>query len=153
MRFSTKARYGLRLVVRIAEECARSGSRNDPIPLWKLAEREHISKKYVEHIVAQLERAGILRGYRGPLGGYCLTRPPGRIKVREVIEAVEGVCTSVCTRKLTDCPIYPYSRNCKARPLWLGLEQAIRDYLESVTIESLSRGRNNRHRGKRRAGK
>lgn len=153
MRFSTKARYGLRLVVRIAEERAYSGSRNDPIPLWKLAEKERISKKYVEHIVTQLERAGILTGYRGSLGGYCLARLPGRIKVREVIEAVESIRPNVCTRKLTDCPIYPYSRRCKARPFWIGLEQVIRDYLESVTIESLSCGKENKGQRKKRAKK
>lgn len=149
MRFSTKARYGLRLVVRIAEECARSGSRNDPIPLWKLAEKERISKKYIEHIVAQLERAGILRGFRGPTGGYCLTRPSNKIKVREVIEAVEVIQTNVCTQRLSDCPIYPYSKDCKARPFWIGLEKAIMDYLESLTIENLSCGKKRRSQEKK----
>ncbi|MGC8894897.1 MAG: RrF2 family transcriptional regulator [candidate division WOR-3 bacterium] len=141
MRFSTKARYGLRLVVRIAQECAHARSPNEPIPLWKLAEKERISKKYVEHIVSRLERAEILRGFRGPAGGYCLTRPPSRIKAREVIEAVESISPNVCTRKLTDCPLYPYSRSCSVRPLWIGLEKVMRDYLDSVTIESLSQGK------------
>jgi len=141
MRFSTKARYGLRIVMRLAEECASSGAVNKPIPLWLLAEKERISKKYVEHIATQLERAGILRGFRGPSGGYCLAKPPSSITAREVIEAVETVRTNVCTKKISDCPVYPSSKKCKVRPFWIGLEKAIKDYMENTTIESLLNGK------------
>ncbi len=153
MRFSTKARYGLRLVIRIATECASTGTSHRPIPLWRLAKKEHMSKKYVEHIVSQLERAGILKGFRGPTGGYCLARHPRKITVREVIEATEGIRPNVCTQSLTDCPFYPYSMECKARPFWVELENVIRNYLESVTIQSLSRGTESKRMPKRRSGK
>jgi Rrf2 family protein len=141
MRFSTKARYGLRIVMRLAEECAKSGAENKPIPLWLLAEKERISKKYVEHIATQLERAGVLKGFRGPAGGYCLAKPPSRITAREVIEAVEIVRANVCTQKLSDCPLYPSLKKCKARQFWIGLEKAIRDYMENATIKSLLNGK------------
>ncbi|MEO0158690.1 MAG: Rrf2 family transcriptional regulator, partial [candidate division WOR-3 bacterium] len=95
-------------------------------------------------------RAGILRGFRGPTGGYCLSRHPSKITAREVIEATEGIRPNVCTQKLGDCPFYPYSRDCMARPLWIELEKTIRDYLDSITIEGLLK--NSRRKIKKKKG-
>ena len=123
MRFSTKSRYGLRLVARLARE----GCDERPMALWKLAEKEHISKKYVEHIVAQLERAGIVQGFRGPGGGYCLVRKPKEISVREVIEAVENLYPNVCVESEDLCLYTPYNKECVARPFWTKLYEVMTD--------------------------
>ena len=134
MKVSTKSRYGLRIVIRLAEK----DFYKQAVPLWRLAEMEGISKKYMEHIAAMLERAGILRGCRGPKGGYCLARKPEEISVRDVIEAVEGTALLACVDNPEDCD---KSDDCKARPFWQSLQSCLREHMERVSIRELQEGR------------
>ncbi len=130
MKVSTKSRYGLRIVIRLAEPDFYKKA----VPLWKLAEIEGISKKYMEHIAAMLERAGILRGCRGPKGGYCLAKSPKEITAREIVDAVEGTSLVSCVDDPSSCE---KSEDCKARPFWEGLQAHIRDYMDSITVKDL----------------
>ena len=85
MMFSTKAEYGVRVMVELAR---RAGE--DPIPLAEIAEHDGLPLAYLEHLVARLRKAGLVDSRRGSRGGYLLARSPTEITMAEVVEALEG---------------------------------------------------------------
>ena len=90
MRISTKGRYTLRMMIDLAEHYS-----DDLISLRDIAERQEISKKYLEQIIPLLNRAGFLYANRGALGGYRLSRLPSQYTVCEILEITEGDLTPV----------------------------------------------------------
>ena len=87
MMISTKGRYALRVLVDMAEHPSPSN-----IPLKEIAERQEISEKYLENIVKDLVKAGVIKGLRGKGGGYQLNRAPDQINVYDVICLLLGAC-------------------------------------------------------------
>ena len=85
MMISTKGRYALRVMIDLAEN---GGGKY--LPLRDVAERQHISEKYLESIIVLLSRAGYLEGMRGKGGGYRLTREPGEYTVGSILRLTEG---------------------------------------------------------------
>lgn len=85
MLFSTKAEYGIRLMVALGR---REGE--GPVPLAALAEAEMLPLSYLEHLAAKLRDAGLVASQRGAHGGYRLGRPADEIHMLEVVEALEG---------------------------------------------------------------
>ena len=85
MKISTKGRYALRLMLDIA-----LNSHGAAVPLRDVAQRQEISDKYLEQIVTQLSRAGLVRSVRGAGGGYLLTREPEEYTVGEILRVLEG---------------------------------------------------------------
>ena len=130
---STRGRYALRILVDLAEN-----QREGYVTLKEIAERQEISEKYLESIVKELVRAGILEGLRGKGGGYRLSRAPERIGVLEVLELTEASLAPVaCLEK----GAAPCSRAavCRTLPLWEGLHGVVRDYLGRYTVQDLMR--------------
>lgn len=80
MRLSTKARYGLRALVHIAHHGYASAQ--------AIADQQAIPARYLEEIIGELRRAGLVVGKRGPRGGYRLARPPAEIAVADVLAAL-----------------------------------------------------------------
>lgn len=85
MIFSTKAEYGVRVLVELAQ---RGG--DEPVPLAEIAESAGLPLAYLEHLVARLRKAELVASWRGARGGYLLARPPEQITMAEVVEALEG---------------------------------------------------------------
>src|SRR3954462_13849110 len=85
MLFSTKAEYGVRLMI----ELGRRGG-DEPIALAAVAEAERLPLSYLEHLVAKLRQAGLVSSVRGAHGGYRLARPASEIEMLDVVEALEG---------------------------------------------------------------
>ncbi len=85
MLFSTKAEYGIRLMVALGR-----AEGEQPVPLAALAESETLPLSYLEHLAAKLRAAGLVSSQRGAHGGYRLGRPAGEIRMLEVVEALEG---------------------------------------------------------------
>src|ERR1700733_16050225 len=85
MMFSTKAEYGVRVMVELAR---RAGG--EPIPLAEIAAHDGLPLAYLEHLVARLRKAGLIESRRGSRGGYMLARAPKEITMAEVVEALEG---------------------------------------------------------------
>jgi Rrf2 family protein len=131
VKISTKGRYALRMLVDLAEHRS-SGF----IALKDVAERQEISKKYLEQIVALLNKADILRTNRGYQGGYMLAQMPDKYTVGEILRITEGSLSPVAC--LTDEPNKCVrGAECKTLPIWEGLEKVITDYLDSVTIQDI----------------
>lgn len=105
------------------------------ISLRDIAERQGISKKYLEQVVSPLSSAGLLEVTRGYLGGYQLSRPPEEISLADVVSASEdGLELLDCTSQLKGCE---RSDGCISLRIWGGMEKAIRDYLESITLADI----------------
>ena len=99
--FSTKSRYALRILIDLAQQ-----SSNDYVPLKDIAERQDISKKYLEIIAKDLVKGGLIRGASGKHGGYMLTRSPQDYSIGEIIVQMEGTFAPVACLEddAADCP-------------------------------------------------
>ena len=128
MRVSTKGRYALRMMTDLAEH------REDGfISLKDVAERQGISKKYLEQIIPVFNQSNLLRANRGSQGGYMLARSPEKITVGEILRLTEGSLSPVACvdpepaecDKMATCPMLP---------VWKGLAKVIDDYLDGITL-------------------
>ncbi len=111
MMFSTKAEYGVRVMVELArrgggdDDVLGSGVGGIPVPLAEIAAGDGLPLAYLEHLVARLRKAGLVDSRRGSRGGYMLARPASQITMAEVVEALEGSiapieCISQSRRRL-----------------------------------------------------
>jgi Rrf2 family protein len=106
------------------------------ISLRDISQRQGISKKYLEQIVTLLSRPDILRTNRGNKGGYMLAKEPDRYTVGQILRITEGGLSPVSC--LEDDPIQcDRWRDCKTLPIWKGLEKAINQYLDGITLQDI----------------
>lgn len=130
MRLTTKGRYGMRLVLDIAQH----GS-DGPVSMSEVSLRQDISLKYLERLVGELQRAGIVKSMRGRVGGHVLALPPERITVGDVVRALEGESADLpCGNNRLACP---RSVHCLTRAIWVAADQAMFEKLDSVTVKDI----------------
>jgi Rrf2 family transcriptional regulator, cysteine metabolism repressor len=91
MLFSTKAEYGVRLMVELGRRAGTTeATEAAPVALAAVAEAELLPLSYLEHLVAKLRQAGLVSSVRGAHGGYRLAKPATEIAMLDVVEALEG---------------------------------------------------------------
>ena len=130
MKLSTRTRYGIRAILELAENYGEG-----PLHLKSIARSQGLSVKYLEQLMAVLKSAGIVGSVRGSKGGYILAKKPQEVKVSECFGCLEGsVITAECVDDETLCP---RTADCAARGLWAEVEDAIKEVLESVTLQDL----------------
>lgn len=130
MKLSTRTRYAMRAMIELAEN-----NKTSPLQLKIIAQRQDISVKYLEQLMAVLRSAGFVRSIRGSKGGYVLANAPGQIKISDVFHCLEGtVTTAECVNNEDYCK---RAADCAARDLWTRVQQAIEDVLESTTLQDL----------------
>lgn len=130
-KISTRSRYGLRALIRIAM-MERAGE--NPITA-AIAEKEGISEKYLEHVLSILSSRGIIQGKRGVHGGYSLLVPEDRLSLLEIIESLEGPVEPVLC--VTDPQICEKSTVCRSRNVWLRIAETIKSELSSMVLKDL----------------
>lgn len=131
MLVSTKGRYALRVMLELAQ------SQPDAyMPLPLIAQRQGISEKYLESIIAILSRAGLVEGLRGKGGGYRLTRPSAKYSVGEILRLTEGSLAPVTCLEGAENPC-PRAGECTTLPMWQKLDDMINTYLDSVSLSDL----------------
>jgi Rrf2 family cysteine metabolism transcriptional repressor len=133
MRFSTKSRYGLRAMI----ELALHYNEEAPVSVKTIAEQQEISEAYLEHLMSTLARRRLAKSVRGAQGGYLLSRDPAKIKVGDIIRALEGDIVPVdCVNKEdpADCERF---ESCVSRIVWERVQDAINDTLDSFTLQDL----------------
>jgi Rrf2 family transcriptional regulator, cysteine metabolism repressor len=149
MMFSTKAEYGVRVMVALAQRAAQSADGEEPVvPLAEIAERDGLPLAYLEHLVARLRKAELIDSRRGSRGGYMLARAPEKITMAEVVEALEGSiapieCISqgpdgsiVCARESSGAADgTPHT--CPAKLLWTRVRFSIVRTLLDTTLADL----------------
>lgn len=137
MMVSTKGRYALRVMLDLAMQDGEQY-----ISLNDIAGRQKISMKYLEAIVALLNKAGLLRSRRGKDGGYRLARRPEEYQVSEILKLTEGTLAPVACMEEDGCGFECGLRaSCLTRPMWQKLDGIIDDYLSGVTIRDLMEGK------------
>jgi len=131
MKISTKGRYALRMLIDLA-----SNSEDSFISLKDIAERQGISKKYLEQIVPMLNKSGILRTNRGNKGGYMLAKAPNELTVGDVLRSTEGNLAPVACLEYepNNCP---RKDECATLYIWEGLYKVVNDYLNNITIQDI----------------
>lgn len=129
MRLTTKGRYAVTAMLDLAFH-----SQKHPVTLTDIATRQTISLSYLEQLFARLRKAGMVKGVRGPGGGYTLSRAAREINIAEIIEAVdEPVDSTKCGGK-SNCH---NNQPCITHDLWMGLSEQIRAYLKEITLGQL----------------
>ena len=133
MLISTKGRYALRILVDMAEHQGEG-----MITLQEVAQRQDISEKYLESIVRELVKGGVVTGQRGKGGGYRLCRPPEKINVGEVLRCTEGSLAPVAclTEGAAPCA---RTAQCRTLDFWRGLDEVIRRYTDGYTVADMMR--------------
>ena len=128
---STKGRYALRVMIDLA-------AHNDGsfVPLAEIAERQGISEKYLEGIMAVLSKHGFVNAQRGRGGGYKLARSPEDYTVWSILTLIEGplVPVSCLENEVNNCE---RAAECRTLPMWSQLSTLIRKYLEGVPLADL----------------
>jgi len=130
MRISTRARYGLRLMIEIAVNFKKG-----PIFLKEIAKNIDVSEKYLSQIIIPLKGKGLVSTYSGAHSGYILSRPPSRIKLKEIVEILEGDLSLIdCVNNPSVCGKVP---TCVTRDIWTKLGDKISEVLNSFTLDDL----------------
>nr|WP_297708779.1 Rrf2 family transcriptional regulator [uncultured Butyrivibrio sp.] len=129
--FSTKGRYALRIMIDLAQQ-----NSTEHIPLKDIAERQGISKKYLEIIAKELVKNKILEGASGKHGGYKLTRAPQDYTVGEIIELMEGPIAPVAclAPNSEECP---RKDKCKTLSMWEEFQKLEHDFFYSKHLSDL----------------
>jgi Rrf2 family cysteine metabolism transcriptional repressor len=131
MKLSTRARYGVRMMLSLALNYGKG-----PVFLKDIAKRQEISEKYLSLIIIPLRGAGLVISNRGAYGGYTLAREPSKISVKEIVDVLEGDCLVNCIKDSSACSRIS---TCAARDIWILLGGKISETLDSITLEKLSR--------------
>jgi Rrf2 family cysteine metabolism transcriptional repressor len=141
MMFSTRAEYGVRVMVELARRGA-DGER-ECVSLSEIADGDGLPLAYLEHLAARLRKAGLVESRRGARGGYLLARPAEEISMAEVVEALEGSiapieCISegadghlVCTRETETDHV------CPTKLLWTRVRGSVVRTLEETRLSDL----------------
>ncbi|MGH2879216.1 MAG: RrF2 family transcriptional regulator [Solirubrobacteraceae bacterium] len=142
--FSTKAEYGVRVMVELARRAGQDGEgASSVVPLAEIAEHDGMPLAYLEHLVARLRKAGLIDSRRGSRGGYMLARPAEQITTAEIVEALEGSIapiecisqgpdgTIVCSRESDPKHV------CPTKLLWTKVRFSIVQTLQETTLADL----------------
>jgi Rrf2 family transcriptional regulator, cysteine metabolism repressor len=141
MMFSTKAEYGVRVMVELAR---RAGA--EPVPLAEIAARDGLPLAYLEHLVARLRKAGLVDSRRGSRGGYMLARDASEITMAEVVAALEGSIAPIeCISEAADGSIVCAREAggdgavhvCPTKFLWTRVRMSIVSTLRETTLADL----------------
>jgi len=130
MKLSTKGRYGLRALLDLALH------EGEGLVLIKdIARRQEVSLPYLEHLIAPLIGAGLVKSTRGARGGVLLLKSPAEIKLSEVLELLEGSIALVdCIDNPKTCP---RSEFCVTRDIWIEMKMAMSQVLDSTSLQDL----------------
>jgi Rrf2 family transcriptional regulator, cysteine metabolism repressor len=138
MMFSTKAEYGVRVMVELARHDGVA-----PVPLAEIAETDGLPLAYLEHLVARLRRAELVESRRGARGGYLLARPATEITMAEIVEALEGTIAPIeCISEGADGQVVcareaEADHVCPTKLLWTRVRFSIVRTLQDTTLADL----------------
>lgn len=130
MLISTKGRYAMCVMLDLAEHYQEG-----PVALKDISARQNISKKYLEQIVALLNRPEILKTVRGAQGGYMLAKSPDRYTVADVLRLSEGSLAPI--QNLEDPTDAAAASDAQLLPIWQGLYDVVNGYLEGITLQNI----------------
>ena len=126
-KISTRGQYALLIMEDLA-----MGQPDKYIPLKTLSHRRNLSTKYLEQLLIQLSKAGLVTGSRGISGGYKLSKKPSEYTIGEILRVMEGEL----------CPLGSFENNTivseGSRYFWKEFESTINNYVDSVHLDELA---------------
>lgn len=143
MLFSTKAEYGVRLMVELGRRAGTDKAEEaTPVALSAVAASEMLPLAYLEHLVAKLREAGLVASVRGAHGGYRLARPAEEIEMLEVVQALEGPiapmeCFHTDREGRVQCSHESDERACATKLLWTRVQGGVTGALAGTTLAEL----------------
>ena len=132
MKLSTKGRYGLRAMIDIAVY-----SEKEPVPICKIAERQSLSERYLEQLMALLKKNGIVKSIRGASGGYSLAKPASEISVGDILRALEGNLEPVDCGGLNPEEGCSASGTCVTKYVWQRINESIARTVDEMMLDQL----------------
>lgn len=129
---STRARYGVRAMLDLAMNGEKS-----PVSVRDIARRQGVSARYLEHLLLALKKKGLVASRAGVRGGFLLARRPAAVRIRQIVEALEGSLAPVAC--LAESRICRRAPGCAARRLWLRVQAQIVRTLDRITLADLAR--------------
>src|SRR5205085_7147982 len=141
MMFSTRAEYGVRVMVELARRGSDGG--RGCVSLSEIADGDGLPLAYLEHLAARLRKAGLVESRRGARGGYLLARPADEISMAEVVEALEGAIAPIeCITADPDGSIVcaresDPGHRCPTKLLWTRVRFSIVRTLQDTTLSEL----------------
>jgi len=135
MEISAKTEYAVRAMLQLAEAADDDGR---PVPAEALAHAQDLPRKFLENILADLRRAGLVRSVQGARGGYRLARSPGEIPVGAIIRAVDGPLAEVRGRRPQDTTYDGVARHLPV--LWVAVRASLRQVLDDTSLDDLLTG-------------
>jgi len=134
MRLSARVDYALRAVA----ELAATSADGKLVTADRLASAQQIPPKFLESILLQLRRGGVVVAQRGPEGGYRLARPPAEISLAEIIRVIDGPLANVRGQRPEELGYHGAAQ--ALQDVWIALRANERLILETVTIEDVVTG-------------
>lgn len=134
MMISTKGRYALRVLIDLAQN-----GQAQCVSLRDVAQRQQISVKYLEAVIAILNRSGLVISHMGKNGGYQLARQPEQYRIGEILRITEGDIAPVSCLECGDNTC-DRAADCTTLPMWMELKRIISDYLDNMTLKDLIEG-------------
>ena len=132
IKLSTKGRYGTRLILNLAQHYDDG---NEAVILKNVSNEEEISIRYLEQIIIPLKINKLVKSIRGAGGGYTLARHPSKIKVAEILHALEGSCCLVdCVEDDDYCDRIPI---CASFDIWTEASNLLKNYFGKLSIQDL----------------
>ena len=139
MRLSARVDYALRAAAELASVAdGAAAGRGRPVTAEQIARAQDIPPKFLESILLQLRRGGIVQAQRGPEGGYWLARPASEISLAEVIRVIDGPLAHIRGQRPEQLGYQGAAR--ALQDVWIALRASERQILELVTIADVASG-------------
>ena len=151
MKLSTKGRYGLRALIDLAVH----SSDGTPVSITSISDRQDLSERYLEQLMAMLKKAGLVRSVRGAGGGYVLAREAEEISVGDVLRALEGNLDPVDCAGLDPDGVCQAADSCVTKYVWKRINESINRTVDEIRLDQLveeSRKRNPEESEKKNSG-
>ena len=130
IRITTRGEYSTRLMMELALNYGK-----DATLLKDICKNQSISNKYLSQLIFPLKIAGLVKSIRGPHGGYCLSKPPEKIRLLEILEATEGsLYLAECIKNPDTCC---RSKDCVVRLIWEEASKAYMEIFSSITLKDM----------------
>lgn len=132
MKISTKGRYGLRAFIDLAKY-----SEEGPVSISSIAQRQNLSERYLEQLMAKLKKAGLVKSIRGSGGGYTLAKHAEEVSVGDVLRALEGnmeLVTCAAFHNIEPCGM---EHTCVTKYVWQKINESILNTIDEITIAAL----------------
>lgn len=135
MRLTTRGRYAVTATLDLFIFSNASSGKEDPVSLSVIAENQNISLSYLEQLFTKLRKANLVKGQRGPGGGYVLARSADQISIAQIITAVDERMDVTQCGGMRNCM---GGKPCSTHGLWSKLSEKLFEFLDSISVKELS---------------